>query len=340
VAPVHRRELRRQESAVRIKTSLQHINWWARTRIKIIDFRGKRMPILNVIKGPMKGETFRFSNDTIFIGRSAKNDFQVKDGAISRKQVKIFNIGSKLFVEDLKSTNGTMINGEVIVSGEGFEVNVGDTISMGNTVIRFEDKPSSTTFSKTTLLPQGTMDIVPEKKGLPQERRSRTSRDLELIFNITEMLRHSLNLEDMLKKVLDFLFESLPRIDRAAIVLFDDNEGQIKDMLSKSREDVNSDGVSYSRSIMDRVIRDGKAIRMSDTNYEPQSTITEDMNTLLIRSVLCVPMISNQKTRGAIYVDSLRGPYGFRKEDLLLLNSMTGPIAVAIENAQLSLGQK
>jgi len=34
-------------------------------------------------------------------------------------------------------------------------------------------------------------------------------------------------------------------------------------------------------------------------------------------------------------VDSLQGPYGFRRDDLLLLNSLSGSVAVAIENAQL-----
>jgi hypothetical protein len=39
---------------------------------------------------------------------------------------------------------------------------------------------------------------------------------------------------------------------------------------------------------------------------------------------------------GVIYVDSLTGPYGFRKEDLLLLKTLSGPVAVAIEKAALA----
>jgi GAF domain-containing protein len=63
------------------------------------------------------------------------------------------------------------------------------------------------------------------------------------------------------------------------------------------------------------------------------------MDTLQIRSVLCVPMIISKKTRGAIYVDSRQGPYdSSRKEDLLLLNSLGAFIAAAIEKSGLIAG--
>ena len=69
------------------------------------------MPRLRVIEGPIKGQAFEFVGDTVFIGRSSKNDVQINDAGISRKQIKIFLIGGKFFVEDLKSTNGTLLNG-------------------------------------------------------------------------------------------------------------------------------------------------------------------------------------------------------------------------------------
>ncbi|MBW1951448.1 MAG: hypothetical protein JRJ18_18320, partial [Deltaproteobacteria bacterium] len=124
--------------------------------------------------------------------------------------------------------------------------------------------------------------------SLPEERRSRSFRELELIFKITELLRGSPDVDEMLERVLVFLFETLPRIDRAAIVLYDEKTGELGRMVSRTREEVNDEGVSYSRTVMNRVIEDGKAVRMSDTNYEEPSGLTEGMNTLLIRSVLCV----------------------------------------------------
>jgi len=51
--------------------------------------------------------------------------------------------------------------------------------------------------------------------------------------------------------------------------------------------------------------------------------------------VMCVPLMSKSKIRGAIYVDSVSKPYGFRKEDLSLLSALSSPAAIAIENATL-----
>ena len=83
-------------------------------------------------------------------------------------------------------------------------------------------------------------------------------------------------------------------------------------------------------------MREGKAVRMSNTAYEPEAAHLGDKKTLNVKSILCVPMMLKTKTCGALYIDSIEVPYGFRKEDLLLLNSLSGSVAFAIENAQLS----
>jgi GAF domain-containing protein len=126
--------------------------------------------------------------------------------------------------------------------------------------------------------------------------------------------------------------DALPRIDRAAVLLYDTEKGDIKEVISKSRNDPWDEAVRYSRSIVGRVLEEGKAVRMSNTVYEAPDDFSESMHNMKIKSAMCVPVISRSEMRGAIYVDSIQGPYGFRKEDLLLLTSLSGPMAVAIEN--------
>jgi pSer/pThr/pTyr-binding forkhead associated (FHA) protein len=293
------------------------------------------MAKLYIIKGPLEGKIFDLEDETVFIGRSSRNDIQIKDAAISRKQIKIFKIGKKFLVEDLKSTNGTMINGEPIEPGEGFEVGEGDSISMGNTVIRLGEIFSHSTVEKKDLLPTSSNGNHNEKGKLEKDRRSRSSKDLALIYKASELLRQSLKINDIFEKILEYLFETLPRIDRAAILLYDYEKGGITQVNGKSRHNQVKKATYYSQPVVDKVFKDGKAIRMSDTEYEPLSTLLENMGTAKIRSVLCVPIISNSKISGAIYVDSFRVPYGFRKEDLLLFNTLSGSLAITIENAQL-----
>jgi signal transduction histidine kinase len=74
---------------------------------------------------------------------------------------------------------------------------------------------------------------------------------------------------------------------------------------------------------------------MSNTMREDMTERSESMEIMKIKSVMCVPLTSRSKVRGAIYVDSVSRPYGFRKEDLSLLTALSSPAAIAIENAML-----
>jgi pSer/pThr/pTyr-binding forkhead associated (FHA) protein len=103
---------------------------------------GNSMTTLQIIGGPLMGEAFNLEGETVFIGRSSKNDIQIKDATISRKQIKLYRIGTKLFLEDLKSTNGSWLNDSLVLPGEGFEVGEGDIITLGNTIMLITDAPS------------------------------------------------------------------------------------------------------------------------------------------------------------------------------------------------------
>ncbi len=293
------------------------------------------MPELHIIEGPMKGQTFALEGETVFIGRSLKNDVDIKDSAISRKQIKIFRIGEKIFVEDLKSTNGTFINGEMITPGEGFEVWEGDTISIGNSVLQLVGIPKKKALDSKTLSAQPSKTDKEKDDQLIKERRSRQSKNMELVAKVSELLKDSLGLNDFFEKVLELLLDSLPRIDTTAILLYNQTKGEISDIISRSRHEPGGKAVHYSKKVVEKVINDRKMIRMSDTRYEAKEDYSEGNDTAEIGSILCAPMISNSEVRGAIYIDSIRGPYGFRKEDMALLRSLSGPLAVAIEKATL-----
>jgi hypothetical protein len=282
------------------------------------------MPRLHVIEGPLKDRIFEFREEVVFIGRSARNDIQIKDRTISRKQVKLFRIGNNLFVEDLKSTNRTLVNGKSIHPGEGFEVRNGDVIALGSTVMRLE-------FQEGDPLAGAGHERDRQRK----ERRRNHSRGLELTYRVTELLRKSHGVPQICRETLAYLLEALPRIDRAAIILLDQDRRR-EEVFSRGRDVQAVDSPPpYSRMIVDRVIKEGRAIRMSNTTYEVPENLSDTVYRLKIRSVLCVSLISNSRVRGAIYLDSIRAPYGFRRADLLLLNSLSGQMAVAVENAAL-----
>ena len=134
---------------------------------------------------------------------------------------------------------------------------------------------------------------------------------------------------------MDAIFDLLERIDRGIIILLDSETGKIKDIITSDKQSSEDTIMLYSRTIVNRVLQEGKAVIMSDTLSENEAERSGSMEVMKIRSVMCVPLISRSKIRGVIYVDSINRPFGFRKNDLSLLTTLSSPAAVAIENALL-----
>ena len=287
---------------------------------------------LCIMKGPAKGHKLDVGEKAMFIGRSSRNDIQIKDIKVSRKHLKVFRIEKTLFVEDLRSTNGTRLNGKTITPGESFEMEKGDTISLGNTVIQFGEIFSSESPDTNNSSSSACEEDPDGKHDFLKERRSGSPRKLELA-EISRMFDQSLNINGMLEKLLESILDTLPRIDRAAILVFN-QKGKVKEVIARSRKKQGKEAVRYNSRLLGRLAKDGKTVKVSDTTYEAKTDHSENLGPTQTSSTLCVPIIANSKISGAIYLNSLPGPYdGFRKEDLLRLNSLTGFIALALENS-------
>jgi hypothetical protein len=70
------------------------------------------------------------------IGRSKDADVQISDRYASGIHARLFERGGRYFVEDMSSTNGTLLNGATL-KGEA-ELIDGDTVQIGDTEFRLE----------------------------------------------------------------------------------------------------------------------------------------------------------------------------------------------------------
>jgi FHA domain len=70
------------------------------------------------------------------IGRSRESDVRISDRYASSLHARVFSRDGRFFVEDMSSTNGTLLNGATL-KGEA-ELIDGDTVQIGDTVFRFE----------------------------------------------------------------------------------------------------------------------------------------------------------------------------------------------------------
>jgi two-component system cell cycle response regulator len=89
---------------------------------------------LVVIYGTHLGKRYRLGPKRILIGRMEQSDILVDDSSVSREHASIERKDGRFILEDLKSTNGTFINGECV---DVRVLNHGDKIRIGNTVLQF-----------------------------------------------------------------------------------------------------------------------------------------------------------------------------------------------------------
>jgi hypothetical protein len=70
------------------------------------------------------------------VGRSKEADVRIDDRCASSLHARVFSREGRFYVEDMNSTNGTLLNGATL-QGEA-ELIDGDHVQIGDTVFRFE----------------------------------------------------------------------------------------------------------------------------------------------------------------------------------------------------------
>ena len=85
-------------------------------------------PALTVINGAQTGQVIPVEPGTTIIGRHESCDALLIGRGVSRKHLRLERVGDEVTVEDLQSTNGTLINGEVILQQR---LHPGDRIQIG-----------------------------------------------------------------------------------------------------------------------------------------------------------------------------------------------------------------
>ena len=294
---------------------------------------------LYTMDGSEEGQSFDITADTIYVGRSAANQVQIKDKFVSRKHLMIVKKREGYFIKDLESKNGTFVNGEPIRPGVEIQVGEGVPIVLGMSVICLGKAclESVMPFLDSIDLSK---EITDSETVIVQDRPMTSQKNMELIHKVSNVLMKSTDIHEILEKILDYILDLLKRVDRGVIILIHPETKKVSEVIPKSRKPGIEPHKNYSRTIVERVVKESRPIMMLDTLSEDEGDRSQSMEMMRVRSVMCVPLISRSKIRGVIYVDSVNRPHGFRNDDLSLLTALSSSAAIAIENALLYAKEK
>jgi uncharacterized protein YraI len=104
----------------------------------------ERQPVrLRMQLGPTIGQVYTMSGDSITIGRAQDNDVVLDDPQVSRHHARLTQRNDQIVIEDLGSTNGTLVNGRRITGPHVLQPT--ETIAIGSSVFSVEGFPAPVT---------------------------------------------------------------------------------------------------------------------------------------------------------------------------------------------------
>lgn len=158
---------------------------------------------------------------------------------------------------------------------------------------------------------------------------------LDFMLRVSRQMAESHSLAPLLAYTIDQVL-TLVGAERGYIVL-KNGDGSIDLRIRRDNKGNDLTGTTdeISSSVLEEVVQTGVAVVLSDAMQDPQFGHAISVMTLRLRSIMCVPLVTRNRTIGAIYVEnrSIRGR--FRESDLAPLQLFANQAAIAIENTEL-----
>ena len=272
------------------------------------------------------------------LGRSSVNELTFPgDQKLSREHLVFERTAEGWTVHDLGSRNGTRINGMRVT--ETTCLAHGDRITAGHLSIRYDTRGEfrDAKLNEITFVDQGIASTTPTV-SVDLQSVLETSTDLAgrpalenthlgaLVRAGRELAGHCA-LEDLFELILDLLLGAVKA--SRGVVMTREAEGDLKGRA------VRGEGFRISTTVRDLVMNEGKSLLVRDALLDQHFGCRPSIVAQEIRSILAVPLQTNERVIGLIYLDSLHLVREFTLEDLNLVTVMANMAAIRIEHARL-----
>lgn len=281
-----------------------------------------------------RSETFRLDKERYLVGRLATNDLSFpEDGGLSRQHLVIERDTDGWTVADLGSRNGTFVNGVRLT--EKRTLKPGDSIRAGQLTLTFGTptisnqtvvfKPTAhdpsqkavRTNLEQALLQQQVADRGPAKQALsPVSALLRAGRELSVKRPISELFW----------SILDLSIEAVGA-DRGVLLT---QEGD--DLVVQASR---GEGFRISTTVRDMVLRDKTSLLVRDASLDEALREQKSIVAQQVRTLMVVPLQTDERVIGLLYLDSPSMVRPWTADDLNLLTVMANVAAIRLERERL-----
>lgn len=283
------------------------------------------MARLIVIKGPDEGRQYELPpGDSISIGRDRNNRLVLHDTEISRKHAEIHSVDGAFWLKDLGSANGCLLNTKPIRESV---LQAGDHITLGQTILVYSSaRPERATASsdiasqirlitrKDDEVPSAIVKTVAEDEGSrimarPDQAGTQWLKarlvSLSVMYETTQAISHILDLDQLLDRILELIFNSIPA-DHGCMMLKNQDTGEFEPKAVRFRESAQGqEKMTVSRTIMEWVLDQKQGVLISDAARDARFATGNSITRFNISEVICVPMKGRHETHGVLFLDTV-----------------------------------
>ena len=304
---------------------------------------------LHVLKGKKEGQIFPLGpDDKVVLGRDPNCEVQVISDTVSRFHLMVEGREGRFFLSDLHSGNGTYVNGVKVIHKELF---TGDSIKAGEAELQFQTRPEEAEIDggpdTTILLTSRPEEMIRRKVDVrtdePLARADGTDtaanlkliQSLSTIYRIGNLIHGERDLGRLFSTIMDTIL-SVVQADRGFLIMMDESPEKLKPVVVRSKKKSDQGLVlTLSKTIVRETMERGQAILCSDTMSDARFRRNDSVVNFGIKSVMCVPLVSQKKILGAIYLDSVKRANVFTEPQFELIVAIGKQAGIAIERTLL-----
>ena len=176
------------------------------------------------------------------------------------------------------------------------------------------------------------ISLVNAKLHLQSEERNER---LQMLNDLSKTISTTFLLEDLLKMVLEFCI-NISKAEIGYIML----GNELKKACAIDKEGNVLTDVKISKSVIKKVKESKSPICSTDTTSDEILSKQASVMALDLKSIMCVPILAQDKFVGLVYVSSNAVNKCFTDKDLDLMSAIIGHVGLAIDNLQLLEIQK